>query len=356
MDDVNRIDRRELLKLLGGAGGAALVGASVGRPVWTRLTAVAAPEAAAAANGTSLACILSPAKTEGPFFVDEKLDRSDIRRDATDGTTQVGVPLRLRIVVRDSARACAPVKGATVDIWHANAQGSYSDVAQNGTAGKKFLRGFQTTDASGAAQFTTIYPGWYQGRAIHIHFKVRLYDGARETYEFTSQIFFDEAVNNAVMKAAAYQRGRARDTLNRDDNIYGSDGARLAADASGSIATGYTATFDVGLTGLPASSSRAGSVVAATLASTRFDRAPSGRRRLTLTLDVDEPVSADVRVIRNDRKIARRRFTRLRAGTRRPTLLLPAGVQRGGATVHLTLRDTSGNTKTIRRAIQIPAP
>ena len=136
--------------------------------------------------------MLSPAKTEGPYFVDEKLNRADIRIDPTDSSVQAGVPLQLTIRAFDSDRGCAPVQGATSTSGTANAQGSYSDVAQNGTAGKKYLRGFQMTDATGAVRFTTIYPGWYQGRTIHIHFKVRLFDGSSATYEFTSQIFFDE--------------------------------------------------------------------------------------------------------------------------------------------------------------------
>ena len=120
----NGIDRRQLLKLVG-AGGAALVGAgAVEGGVWSRIAAFAAPEDAAAAAGTSLACVLSPAKTEGPYFVDEKLKRADIRIDPSDNSVQAGVPLQLTIRAVDSDRGCAPVQGAAIDVWHCNAQGS----------------------------------------------------------------------------------------------------------------------------------------------------------------------------------------------------------------------------------------
>jgi protocatechuate 3,4-dioxygenase beta subunit len=340
--------RRNLLKLFG-AGGVALVAAEAG--LWRWVAAHAAPEDAAAATGTSLACVLSPAKTEGPYFVDEKLQRADIRIDPSDNSVQAGVPLQLTIRVFDADRGCAPVRGVAVDVWHANAQGLYSDVGQNGTVGKKYLRGFQTTGADGAVRFTTVYPGWYQGRAVHIHFKVRHYDGASATYEFTSQLFFDESVNDTVMRQAAYRRGRPRDTLNAGDTIYGSDGSRLIASTSGGPSAGYAATFDVGLTGLPAGVS---STVAASLVATRFGRTARGLRRLTLTLDVDEAVSADARLVRGGRTIARRHVA-LKAGTRKPALVLAEGVAAGSATLVLTLKDAAGNAKVVRRTLRVPS-
>ena len=63
------------------------------------------------------------------------------------------------------------LENAIVDVWHADAGGDYSGVGS--LQGETFLRGIQTTDANGDAAFTTIFPGWYRGRAPHIHFKVR---------------------------------------------------------------------------------------------------------------------------------------------------------------------------------------
>jgi protocatechuate 3,4-dioxygenase beta subunit len=353
----NGIDRRQLLRLIG-AGGVALVGAgaAVEGGMWSRIAAFPAPEDAAAASGTSLACVLTPERTEGPYFVDEQLRRTDIRIDPADNSVQAGVPLRLTIRAVDSDRGCAPVRGAAIDVWHCNAQGLYSDEAQNGTSGKKYLRGYQVTDDTGAVEFTTVYPGWYQGRTIHIHFKVRLYDGSRETYELTSQIFFAESLNNTVMALPAYNRGRTRDTVNATDMVYGSDGGELVASANGGASAGYAAVFEVGLAGLPASATagRSTAKVSAALTKAAFDRTAAGRRRLTATLDVDETVSADLRLVRGGATLAHRKVAALRAGTRRPSLLLANRVAAGRAQLRVTLKDAAGNTKVAKRTVQVP--
>ena len=145
------ISRRRALHLARAAGATYFL---AGR------TIVRGREAQAAAS-----CVLTPAKTEGPYFVDERLNRSDIRVDPVDGSVQDGVKLTLRFAVVRSDGDCAPVSGAQVDVWHANAGGLYSDVSANGTVGHKYLRGYQVTDVDGAAEFVTIFPGWYRGRA-----------------------------------------------------------------------------------------------------------------------------------------------------------------------------------------------
>src|SRR5262245_33950864 len=145
------LSRREALGLLGAAGAATFV--AFGR------TARAA------------SCTVTPAETEGPYFVDERLQRSDLTADPSDGSVQAGGPLRLKLNVLRTDGDCAPAAGVQVDVWHANASGAYSDEAANGTVGRKFLRGYQVTDTNGAVAFTTIYPGWYPGRTIHIHVK-----------------------------------------------------------------------------------------------------------------------------------------------------------------------------------------
>ena len=125
-------------------------------------------------------CVLAtPTVTEGPYWVDEKLFRSDIRSDPSTGTARAGVPLTLTVKVQNlTSSGCAPLTGAYVDIWHCDAKGIYSDEPSYNpgggtgtvvTTGQKFLRGYQITDENGQVQFTTIYPGWYNGRTIHIH-------------------------------------------------------------------------------------------------------------------------------------------------------------------------------------------
>ena len=351
----NGIDRRHLLKLIG-VGGAALVGAGAGGgAVWSRLTAFASPEEARAAAGTSMACVLSPAKTEGPYFVDEKLNRADIRIDPSDNSVQAGVPLQLTIRgVRRRPRLRSGRRARRSTSGTRTRRAPTRTSSSNGTVGKKYLRGFQTSDADGAVRFTTVYPGWYQGRTIHIHFKVRLFDGSSETYEFTSQIFFDESTNNTVMSLPAYNRGRTRDTLNANDNVYGSDGARLLTSASGSAAAGYSAIFDVGLSGLPATAAKTDSKLSAALTSAAFGRTANGQRRLTLTLDVDETVSADIRLLRGATTLTRRQFASLKAGTRKPALVLPKKVAGGSARLQVTMKDAAGNTKVARRTVAVP--
>jgi protocatechuate 3,4-dioxygenase beta subunit len=181
-------------------------------------------------------CVVRPELTEGPFFVDEKLNRSDIRED------RGGVPVTLAFNVSQvSGAECTALQGAQVDVWQCDAAGAYSGIGQNNTAGKKFLRGYQVTDAAGRATFVTIFPGWYQGRTIHIHFKIR--SGQRA---FTSQLFFDQATTNAILARAPYNSRGAQDTTNASDNIYGQSGGQLTL-ALTPHGSGYSGSFDIGL-------------------------------------------------------------------------------------------------------------
>jgi protocatechuate 3,4-dioxygenase beta subunit len=349
MVERTNLNRKQLLGLAGTTGAALLVGR---RPELARR--LLQPEAADA-DAATLACVLTPAKTEGPYFVDERLNRSDIRVDPADGSVQPGVPVRLTINVYDAASNCAPVKGATVDIWHTNAYGLYSDESANGTVGKKYLRGYQVTDANGSATFVTIYPGWYAGRTIHIHFKVRLYDASSKTYEFTSQIFFDESLSDAVMAQAPYNTRPGRDTRNTTDNIYGNDGAQLTMALTSNGSGGYAGVFNVGLTGVPATTTAAtDTAVAASLISARFGRTAAGQRRLALTLALQEAVTADARLLRGGTMLARKAGAKLAAGNRMLTLGLGKPVAAGAASLRLVLTDAAGNSKVIRRSVRVP--
>ncbi len=200
----------------------------------------------------------SPQETEGPYFVDEMLDRADIRADPTSGLLEDGIPLILQINVYDVNKGgnCVPLKNARVDIWHANSQGLYSDILQIGTLGKKYLRGYQVTDDNGTVRFTTVYPGWYEGRAIHIHIKVRTFEGAEKTFEWTSQLYMDDLISTGVHEQPPYSNHGQPTVKNMDDGIYSgpstdmtiqnNTGKHLMVDVT-KTGQGYIGTFNVGL-------------------------------------------------------------------------------------------------------------
>ena len=161
-----------------------------------------------------------PQQTEGPYFVDGMPNRSDIIMD-TSGLTQKGVNLSLTIHVYGIDNwLCVPVQGAKVDIWHANSTGVYSAVGEMGTSGTDFLRGNQVTDDEGKVKFTTIYPGWYPGRAIHIHDKVRLVNESQQVLEWTSQIYFNDSLNEEIHRIAPYSNHGFPKTTNEQDMIF----------------------------------------------------------------------------------------------------------------------------------------
>lgn len=199
----------------------------------------------------------TPQQIEGPYFVDGMPNRSDLR--SSDGTIQEGIPLHLNLNVYDvdDDGSCVPFSGAKVDIWEANPQGIYSGVAEDGTKGKDFLRGYQITDDNGTVQFTTVYPGWYEGRAIHIHVKVRSAEALQNPFEWTSQFYLNNSINEQVHKQPPYSDHGPVAMLNEEDGIYtgpSTDGLvqanagkylmlNLSEDPNG----GYIGTFNIGV-------------------------------------------------------------------------------------------------------------
>ncbi|HEU0042756.1 MAG TPA: intradiol ring-cleavage dioxygenase [Jiangellaceae bacterium] len=191
-------------------------------------------------------CGLSSEETEGPYYFDVDSIRSDIRED------RPGTTLTLGLRVRDAE--CNPVPDSVVEIWHCDAGGEYSGFesasASGGRAGGRagggvrsddgtYLRGAQVADAKGIVQFTTVYPGWYRGRTVHIHLKVHV---DTQTV-LTSQLFFDDDLNDAVFATSPYDEHTGRDTRNDDDSIY-DDSGRLTTQENGD---GYLAVINLGI-------------------------------------------------------------------------------------------------------------
>jgi protocatechuate 3,4-dioxygenase beta subunit len=251
------LSRREIVRLLALSGAAVMVGCKPGASGEAAASIADSDGARLATAGGPTAlpgCVVQPELTVGPYFVDRQVNRSDIRSDPTSGAVSAGVPLALTFnVSRVDGGRCAPLAGAMVDVWHCDAAGQYSAVNDRmigfDTIGQKFLRGYQLTDAGGRASFTTIYPGWYQGRAVHIHFKIRTPAATAPTadsYEFTSQLFFDDALSDRVFARPPYAAKGQRALRNADDGIYREAGSQLVL-AAAPAGSGYAASFDVGL-------------------------------------------------------------------------------------------------------------
>jgi len=193
--------------------------------------------ASTASSASTINCVLTPEVTEGPYY----LDLNNVRSDITEG--KPGTPLDVKITVVD-ATSCSPIKDAAVDIWHCDASGVYSGYAQEGTTGQTYLRGTQLTNADGVAEFTTMYPGWYRGRAVHIHMKVHV--GGSVVH--IGQMFFDPALFSTVYQAPAYSaKGTTPDTPNSSDSIYQQAGGASAILALTPSGNGYSGSIVVGV-------------------------------------------------------------------------------------------------------------
>jgi protocatechuate 3,4-dioxygenase beta subunit len=227
MTDADRLSRRASLVKLGGLlAGATAVGG------W-KIAEEAGAGPAAVASGL-VSCVLAPEQTEGPYYLDDHR----IRRNITEG--RPGVPLTLRLGVVDVS-SCKPIKGAAVDIWHCDAGGVYSGTSAQ-EEDERFLRGIQRTDAKGIALFRTIYPGWYQGRTVHIHVMVHI--GGNVVH--TGQLYFADTLTDTVYKRSPYRSRPNRTTRNDADSIYRNGGKRstLKLAKSGS---GYVGSMTMGV-------------------------------------------------------------------------------------------------------------
>jgi protocatechuate 3,4-dioxygenase beta subunit len=249
LNDESGLGRRDVLTRLGSVVAVGFLNGcgGNGESSPTSASSPSATTSSPSAASTNAQCVVTPALTQGPYFVDEMLKRSDIRADPATGTARPGVPLELTLSLSQvGASGCGALAGALVDMWHCDALGVYSDVSAQRTVGQAFLRGYQTSDGNGSVRFTTIYPGWYQGRAVHIHFKVRTSPAGPSGLEFTSQLFFDEALTDQVHAQSPYSQKGRRDTLITTDGIFRSGGTSLLVPLS-AAGSGYAGTMYVGV-------------------------------------------------------------------------------------------------------------
>lgn len=233
------LSRRRALAVFGAAG---VTFAAVGTAVATNASADATTTAS-----TEVDCVAKPEMTEGPYFVDEGLNRSDIRVDTSDGSKVAGTTFTLVLhILQVGTDACKPLPGATVDIWHCDAAGIYSDIEAERTTGKNFLRGYQVSNRGGIVKFTTVLPGWYQGRTVHTHVKVQTTGTDGNPYEFTSQLFFTEEFKAAYLATAPYASKGTPDTTNDTDMHYADIGDQMLLKPT-KTRSGYEASFAIAL-------------------------------------------------------------------------------------------------------------
>jgi len=233
-----RYNRREALGLLSAAS-AAIVAACGSSP--TSPTTTTTSGSTTSGTTTSGSCAVSPEETAGPYpdrtgmFSNSAFYRQDITEDKS------GLPLTLALSVVNVTNACAPVANAVVEVWQCDATGNYSEYGNS--VGQTFLRGLQTTDSNGLVTFKTIYPGWYQGRATHIHVEVFV-NGATVK---TTQIAFPETVSSAVYQTGVYASHGQNSTTNTGDMVFADGVDHELASLSGDTSSGYTATLQIGI-------------------------------------------------------------------------------------------------------------
>ena len=228
-------ERREAILMLSAAAGAFAFGCGGSSPTSPTSTSTTGTGTTTTGGTSNATCSVSPSETLGPYPSLQDLIRSDIRED------RQGTPLQLTISVVNVAAACAPLSNVAVEIWQCDVAGNYSQYGSQ--TARTYLRGIQTTNGAGEVVFTTLYPGWYQGRATHIHVEVA---SAGRSLKVT-QMAFPEDISAIVHTQGAYASRGVNRTTNLGDGIFADSLASEMATVAGSPATGMTATFRVGV-------------------------------------------------------------------------------------------------------------
>ena len=244
--------RRHALRTLGAAFVSAPIGAALGCSEGSAPTSPTSTSAAGTSSGGSSGSgtttgqgVEAATETRGPYpdQVGMINNQAFYRQDIREGRS--GTSLTVTFTVVNTRNACAPVSNAAVEIWQCDADGHYSEYAQGNYDGRgqTFLRGLQLTNGTGQCTFVTIYPGWYQGRATHIHVDVTV-NGQRVK---STQMAFPEEVSAQVYAQGVYASKGQNSTTNARDNVFSDGTSTEMASVSGSPAAGYTATLQVGV-------------------------------------------------------------------------------------------------------------
>lgn len=230
-----RFNRREAIGVMGAAAGAALAFGCSNSSTGPSTTTSTASTTTPTTGTTNAACAVTPQETLGPYPSLTDLFRSDIRESKS------GTVLTLTVKVVNVNAGCAAVPSANVEIWQCDAAGNYSEYGTQ--TAQTYLRGIQTTNSNGEVTFTTIYPGWYQGRATHIHVEVTIGGVSKKA----TQIAFPESVNNTVYATGVYASRGSNPMSNASDGIFADSLSSELVTPTGTPAAGYAASFQVGI-------------------------------------------------------------------------------------------------------------
>src|SRR5204863_9153766 len=242
MSPINRkLSRRHALGALGFAGAGFLTSCASSPTSASSTSTTGTTTTTTGGTSSTASCAVTPEETAGPYPDRTGMisNQAFFRQDITEG--RAGLPLTLALTIVNVRQSCAALANANVEVWQCDATGNYSEYAQpgyNGT-GQTFLRGLQATDAQGRATFKTIYPGWYQGRATHIHVQVFVNGRAVKT----TQIAFPEDVSSSVYRTGVYAAKGQSTTSNSGDMVFADGTQYEMASLSGNTSSGYTAAL-----------------------------------------------------------------------------------------------------------------
>jgi protocatechuate 3,4-dioxygenase beta subunit len=237
------MERKQFLK-----GGLAALGLVAIAPLACKKSSGDASSSSSSSDSSSSgSCTVTSSETAGPYPT--ITPSSYVRSNIVDG--QSGVPLTVKIYIKNTKNSCSALSGALVDIWHCTALGYYSEYTDTPGGGyasvnymaSHFLRGRQTTDADGLVTFTSIFPGWYSPRAPHIH--AHIYNSSGTSLLITQIAFPTDVCNTVYTTASDYTARGTQDTSNANDMVFSDSLTNELSSVTGSVSAGYVLTHTI---------------------------------------------------------------------------------------------------------------